>query len=129
MKVSYVKLDADSKQEIDRRIRTRTELYDATLKGRAKAAGHILIVGDKPGPGAPTAPDFLHVPFWAVKNCSGWLNALLHVENIPESSLVWINSADKDGAPTDGTLLKSLKPRAIIALGGNADKWLRKMGV
>ena len=90
----------------------------------------VLIVGDRPGPGAPKEEGYHHTPFYSLKNCSGWLNVLLEEAGIPEERLVWLNAADEKGRPTKSCLPRALDPLAIIALGGNAAKWLeRECGV
>jgi len=86
----------------------------------------ILIVGDRPGPAAPLDPSYHHTPFYSTKHCSGWLNAALYLEGIPEERLIWLNSADKDGKPTDFDILLKLEPDMVITLGGNASKWVLK---
>lgn len=128
-KVSYAALDPHAKFEIEVRLETRRVHYLRALKGRYGHFDGVLLVGDKPGPSAPQDPGYHHTPFYSTKHCSGWLNALLHVEGIPEEALVWVNSADKDGNPTDPKIVKKLNPDLIVALGGNAEKWLKKNGI
>jgi hypothetical protein len=125
-KVSYARLPEDSKRAVAKRLVLRRQRYAKFLEGKLRGKGSVLIVGDRPGPGAPTTPGYHHTPFYSIKHCSGWLNALLEVEGIDESRLVWINSANKDGDEADFALVKKLKPMTIVALGGNAKKWLYK---
>ena len=88
----------------------------------------ILIVGDRPGPSAPIDPNYHHTPFYSMKHCSGWLNKLLDGSGIDENKLLWINTYDKDGIPNKISP-HSLKPSKIIALGGNASKWVKSFKV
>lgn len=126
MKVSYVKLDIPTQTRIAVRLELRRKLYEAALAGKIRDTDRVLIVGDKPGPSAPTDSRYHHTPFYSTKHCSGWLNACLEVEAIPEEKLIWLNAADRLGNEFDLALVNRLNPDTIIALGGNAQKWLRK---
>lgn len=85
----------------------------------------IVIVGDRLGPTNPTYAD--GTPFCGSKASSVWLNNQL---TIPEEDLRWINAYLPDGAETCVEELKKLLPaKTVIALGGNASKWLSKYGV
>jgi hypothetical protein len=86
----------------------------------------VVIIGDRPGPGAPKTPRYHHTPFYSLKNCSGWLNVLLEEAGIPEERLCWINAADENGKSTDPAVLGRVRVQRIIALGGNAAKWLER---
>lgn len=117
--------------------RARFEHFVLSGKGPSKEfpAPHVVIIGDRPGPAAPKEPDYHHTPFYSVKHCSGWLNELLFEWDIDESKLLWLNAYDKDGKPTaDSILVKNEPPQGvdgfptIIALGGNAERWLKKNG-
>jgi hypothetical protein len=98
-------------------------------------APEVVIVGDRPGPSAPKEPDYHHTPFYSVKHCSGWLNELLWEWKIDERRMLWLNAFDKDGVPTPDELLVKIEPPqgpssfpTIIALGGNAERWMKKNG-
>ena len=126
MKVSYVALNQQEKKCIDERLRVRLNRFIAATDVKVSCtAGNVLIVGDRPGPSAPLDPEYHHTPFYSTKHCSGWLNAALHLANIPEDRLVWINSADRNGNSTDTSIIKRVKPDIIICLGGNAVKWVK----
>lgn len=129
MKVSYSSLDEAGKRAIASRLALRKRLYLNALKGICLTKDPILLVGDRPGPAAPKEEGYHHTPFYSVKHCSGWLNTALHLESIPEEKLIWINSADAAGNPTRFDIVEAARPDVIIALGGNASKWLKKNGV
>jgi len=125
MKVSYSALDAAGKKAVDARLEVRLKLFvDAMLRQKYKK-GLILIVGDRPGPAAPKQFGYHHTPFYSTKYCSGWLNAALHLAGIPESKLIWLNSADQNGKPTSYDIISQLEPSSIVCLGGNAEKWIQ----
>lgn len=126
MKISFKALTDEQKQQVQKRLDLRLSIFKKFKLGRWQ--GGILIVGDRPGPSAPKDPIYHHTPFYSTKHCSGWLNAALEVEGISEKNLVWINSADQHGEDTPFDMVERLKPDAIIALGGNAEKWLKKNG-
>jgi hypothetical protein len=128
MKISYARLGREDHLAIEARLEIRKRNYLRCLEGTLDNFDGVLIVGDKPGPSAPKDPGYHHTPFYSTKHCSGWLNSLLHIKGIPEEKLVWINSADKDGNPTDFSIVEKLNPDVTIALGGNAAKWLTKNG-
>lgn len=116
----------------------KTRFEHFVLQGKEPStdfpAPEVLIIGDRPGPSAPKEPDYHHTPFYSVKHCSGWLNELLWEWGTNENQLLWLNAYDKDGVPTSEELLKKNKPSdddefpKIIALGGNAEQWLKKNG-
>lgn len=87
--------------------------------------GCIVLVGDRPGPGAPTDHRYHHTPFYSTKHSSAWMNCLLLKEGIPEEQLLWLNAYDSAGSATSAENLYRLEGRAIVALGGNAAKWLK----
>lgn len=137
MNVSYPKLTEAEKQQVMLNLVQRRKRFEVCiLKGKEKPAGKVVLVGDRPGPAAPLEPDYHHTPFYSTKHCSGWLNTLLFKSGIEESDLIWINAFDKDGNPTDYKVLERVTPTdfyiggpaPIIALGGNAAKWLKKGG-
>lgn len=120
--VRYADLTPSQKQSIQLRLEERRVIYNRLIRGAVFRP--ILIVGDRPGPAAPTDPDYHHTPFYSTKYCSGWLNALLEVNEIPESLLMWINAYDVDGNPFDPTVLSRIpKGSNVLLLGGNAAKW------
>lgn len=126
MKISYPSLSSEDKKAVAERLETRKEMYvEAMTNAFTKHKHLILLIGDRPGPAAPLDPSYHHTPFYSTKYCSGWLNAALHLSRIPEHELIWINSADKDGNPTNKQILRRLCPDTIICLGGNAEKWMK----
>ena len=127
--MSYAKLSESEKTDFDRLLATRRALFEDIVLTRnyKRGLGMVLIVGDKPGPSAPTAPDYHHTPFYSTKHCSGWLNSELLKAGVPEDRLVWINSADKDGIPTDYLIIDKIDPSIVVCLGGNAEKWVNKI--
>lgn len=126
-KISYAALPAVDKQEIASRLDTRKHIYTGILSGGVETV-EVLLVGDRPGPSAPKHDLYVHTPFFSVKHCSGWLNALLHANSIPEHRLAWINSSDRVGTPLNFDIVRKLRPTRILALGGNAERWLIKNG-
>jgi hypothetical protein len=126
-KISYAALTASDKQEIASRLDTRKQIYTAILNNQLETV-EVLLVGDRPGPSAPKDELYVHTPFLSVKHCSGWLNALLHANSIPERRLAWINSSDRIGTPLNFDIVRKLRPTRILALGGNAERWLVKNG-
>jgi len=126
MKVSYQKLDDFGKRTIANNLEIRKRNFLKALTNPQWEKGKILIIGDRPGPSAPTDPSYHHTPFYSTKHCSGWLNTALYLAQIPEDRLIWINSADKDGRPLDYSILEKLDADKIICLGGNAEKWYKK---
>jgi hypothetical protein len=88
----------------------------------------FLLVGDRPGPSAPQTDNYHHTPFYSTKYCSGWLNSALFLEGIDENNLVWVNSADWRGNPTRASILEHVVVDQIIALGGAAASWCKKVG-
>lgn len=132
-------LPSRDRKGILQNLEVRKDRYEHfVLAGRKAtkkmAAPEVLIVGDRPGPSAPLEPDYHHTPFYSVKHCSGWLNELLWQWRIDESRLLWLNAYYKDGIPFDKEVLRRNKPKdddefpKIIALGGNAEKWLKRNG-
>lgn len=128
MKIGVLsKLSTGQQRSFIERLRTRRIMSRALMDGRV-GDDLVLVVGDTPGPGAPKINGYHHTPFYATVHCSGWLNLLLEEAAIPESGLVWINSTNVDGNPAPVSALDH-NFRGIIALGGNAEKWLKKSGV
>jgi hypothetical protein len=88
----------------------------------------ILIVADRPGPKAPQQDNFHHTPFYSKLHSGGWLNELMVQADITEDRLMWHNSATWDNKPENPAILQR-EWNHIIALGNNAEKWLKKNGV
>jgi hypothetical protein len=110
--------------ELRKRRYTNVSRYLQGVEGLLQESqDRILIVGDRPGPSAPVDPGFHHTPFYSTKHCSGWLNALQVEAQIPEESLVWINSTDHRGLPLPVGILDALDPHSIVILGGHARRW------
>lgn len=86
----------------------------------------ILLIADRPGPGAPKDDAYHHTPFYAKTYSGGWLNALLVEANIPETRLFWENSADRHGTPRDPLILRARSWTQVFALGNNAYDWIQK---
>jgi hypothetical protein len=128
MNVSYRNLRSDDHAAIAARLEVRKQRYLDLVEGKTVAADFLLI-GDKPGPSAPTTPGYHHTPFYSTKHCSGWLNAYLHVEEIPEEKLLWVNAYDSLGNPTSVDLAKRAKAETVIALGHLAGKWAKTAGL
>lgn len=127
--MSYAKLSVPEQRAYAHNLvlRRRRYLENVTHFNPARgctAPGKVVLVGDRPGPGAPKNASYHHTPFYSTKNSSSWINCLLLKEGIPEEQLMWINAYDKDGVPNAPTVLFNLSPAAVIALGGNAAKWL-----
>lgn len=93
------------------------------------ATVRILIVADRPGPKAPQTDHDHHTPFYSKIHSGGFLNAELVIAGIPESKLMFVNSASWNGIPTDPAILSARSWEQVISLGGNARKWLLKNGV
>lgn len=126
--MAFAKLDPFAQQKILARLETRRQLWCKAQIRKLNADELVLIVGDRPGPSAPKEPGYHHVPFYSTKHCSGWLNKQLEFEGIPEEKLIWLNSADENGNFYDIGIIEAMQPDVIIAMGGNAQKWLTKHG-
>jgi len=129
LKSSFDKLDIMEKNSVIIRLEQRRYFWMLARAGELVARDSVLLVGDRPGPAAPKDPYYHHTPFYSTKHCSGWLNLQLEAEKITENKLVWVNSADEKGNDYDIKLVNNVKPKTIIALGGNAKRWLIKNGV
>lgn len=124
--MSFSKLSESSKNAVLERLEIRKNIYLKFLKtGRVETP--LLIVGDRPGPSAPKIEGYHHTPFYSTKHCSGWLNILLNSSNINESILTWINAYDENGKSYSHNGISD--STEIIALGGNASKWLQSKGL
>jgi hypothetical protein len=121
---AFQALDKPVRMAIINRIIFRKRRFLALQAGTWQPAGHILLVGDRPAPSAPDDPNFHYTPFGALWNSSLWVNQQLEQFAIDEDVLGWVNSADLHGKPLPHDVLK-LQWSQVIALGGNASKWLR----
>jgi len=88
-----------------------------------------VILGDTPGPGRPTDPNYHHTPFYSTKNSSLWMNAQLVEAGIDERRLAWFNTTLADGTLLEQGKVTQFLPfnPKIIVLGGNAEKWVRRI--
>lgn len=129
MKSAFAKLHVFEKNRVITRLELRRSIWSRVKCLEYDGSNSVMLVGDRPGPGAPKEPHYHHTAFYSTKNCSGWLNMLLEREKIPENRLIWINSADEHGNYYSADIVKCAKPRVIISLGGNAAKWLKKNGI
>ena len=128
MNVSYRNLRPNDHAAIAARLEVRKQRYLDVVEGKTVSTDFLLI-GDKPGPSAPTTPGYHHTPFYSTKHCSGWLNAYLHIEQIPEERLLWINAYDRLGNPTASDVAKRAQAETVIALGHLAAKWAKSVGL
>ncbi len=119
-------LDINIKYRVCRRLILRKRRY-LDLCGGNKVVSKFILIGDRPGPSAPTDEDYHHTPFYSLKHCSGWLNLQLELHAISEENLLWLNSVDSKGTESDPNIIKDIDAQ-IIALGGNAVKWLKRHG-
>lgn len=109
-------------------VRRRTSFEAWTRHCQIAEAKDILIIADRPGPKAPQTDDYHHTPFYSKLHSGGWLNASFVLAEIEETRLMWVNSATWDNKPEGDSILKR-EWKHIIALGGNAEKYLKKNGV
>jgi hypothetical protein len=123
MQISYKALTSTQQRNVAKRLVLRKKIY-LSLLATQSISPDIIIVGDRPGPAAPTEPNYHHTPFYSTKYCSGWLNAGLELHEIPENRLAWVNAYSCSGEPLDYNLVDRLYPRWIFALGNNALKWI-----
>lgn len=126
---AFDRLDEHLQKSILSSLRHRRANYAQALAGVRWPEMRVILVGDRPGNGAKLLPaNHHHTPFYSTKNSSLWLNRLLVEEGVLENSLFWINSADMHGTPSSYDHLENWHSPKIIALGGNASKWLAKGG-
>lgn len=127
---AFDKLPQETQRRIIANLGLRRRTYCAGLAGYRRSDGvKVILVGDRPGPGAKKLPaNHHHTPFYSTKNSSLWLNRLLLEAGVDEKDLYWLNSADMNGVPTDPDHLEHWGNPTIIALGGNASAWLTKLG-
>jgi len=144
----FSELPKVKRRNIARRLIARRKTFVNLMNGTynySDLSGRILLVGDKPGPGAPADPNFHHTPFYSTIYSSGWLNYLLGEYRIDEDRLIWLNASsirwvDGDfmdvmlGAPPlieeryeiDGHFINIIDPTHIITLGNLAEAWVKK---
>jgi hypothetical protein len=92
----------------------------------------IIIVGERPTTilNKLDACDNLVVPFGSLRGCSGWLNKQLHVANVPEEKLFWLNAYDGFGKLTDlKKYVTLLNPVTTITLGNVASDECKKLNI
>lgn len=121
----FDRLDMNLQKSILSSLRHRRANYVQGLAGVRWDGVAVILVGDRPGNGAKKLPaNHHHTPFYSTKNSSLWLNKLLVEAGFHENSFFWINSADLHGTPSSYHHLEHWNNPRIIALGGNASKWL-----
>lgn len=112
------------------RVQKRIDLKEITrapFGAGAFVSGNIMIVGEQDSD--PTA-SVEQRPFCTTKGCTGWLNKQLDEANIPEERLFWVNALNNDNSPANlRYVVETMKPKAIIALGGIAQHTLRKQEI
>lgn len=136
MDASFSKLTLQQKEGVEANLEIRRKRFEHLVLKKGNFTKEfpqprVTIVGDRPGPSAPTDPNYHHTPFYSTKHCSGWLNSLLFLEGIDENTLSWVNAYDRNGNATDISIVDDLANTcepSIIALGANAEKWLVKNG-
>jgi hypothetical protein len=128
--MSFNTLTEDQKRLFAGNCVKRRLAYETWWKqGRIGEEKDILLIADRPGPGAPQTDDYHHTPFYAKTASGGWVNALLVKHEIPETRLFWENSADRHGEEMPDTILHLHEWKHVFALGNNAAAWLTKNGV
>jgi hypothetical protein len=121
-------LDRDVQSKYSRMLRIRMLAYMQALRRGYNADIKAVIIGDTPGPGRPTDPNYHHTPFYSTKNSSFWLNKQLIENGIDENKLLWYNAQLADNSYLDKVHVEDVlryKPQFIV-LGGNAEKWFKK---
>ena len=89
--------------------------------------GVTLLIGEQASD-PENAPE--QQPFCSDQGCSGWLNKLLEIEDVPEESLFWVNALNNDSSKINlNQLVKELKPKKIIALGNVASTLCSEQGI
>jgi len=84
--------------------------------------GTFLLVGDE----SNKRSNPLALPFVADEGCSPWLAACLDAWGVAEGDLYWINATRADGLETDGRFTHVLWPSRVIALGDEAQRWVKR---
>jgi hypothetical protein len=122
---AFDKLDHQLQRTIISNLNQRRKNYCAALTGKRWPEMKVILVGDRPGPGAKKLPtNHHHTPFYSTKNSSLWLNKQLAELGVDENTLLWLNAADMNGVPSHPCHIEGWGNPSIIALGGNAAKWL-----
>jgi hypothetical protein len=91
--------------------------------------GVTLLVGDRSN--VARIGQLKHrLPFvtFAGTGVGPWLNQQLEAAGVREDELYWINAYDAAGGATDPGVIKSLRPRKVIALGKLAERWALDAG-
>lgn len=124
---AFDNLPKATRRGIIRQLVTRRKRYLAAMAGR-QVDTEFIVLGDKPGPGRPTEPDYHHTPFYSTKNSSLWVNRQLVEAEILEDELVWFNATLASGDQLQKDIVAPFVKRdaRFIALGGNAAKWLSR---
>jgi hypothetical protein len=127
---AFDRLPVDVQGGIIRSLKIRKVDYSAGLSGQRWKQAKVILVGDRPGNGGRLLPaNHHHTPFYSTKNSSLWLNKQLVEAEIHENDLFWINAYDMDGTPSSHSHLEGWpSDPVIIALGGNAARWLKAGG-
>lgn len=126
--VAFSKLPEETKQALFEQLRTRRIHYELAKRRGYNGGVRAVLLGDKPGPGRPTATGYHHTPFYSTKHTSLWLNLMLLEEKIDENRLLWFNVESADGQalnPIHIQDLRRLHP-VFICMGGEAEKWMKK---
>ena len=125
---AFDKLPAETRDGIFKQLKIRRLLYQTALGRGYYSEPRIVILGDTPGPGRPDTDGYHHTPFYSTKNSSLWVNKQLVEAGIDESQLLWFNTTLADGSSLDPIHIFDLArySPAIICLGGNAEKWVRR---
>jgi len=126
---AFDKLEHRVQRQIVTLLQERKRSYRNAEKRIYCGDVRVVLIADTPGPGRPTIPGYHHTPFYSTKNSSLWLNRQLAEAGIDEKHLLWFNSTLADGSSLDPVYLKDLETMdpVIVALGGNAEKWLLKV--
>jgi hypothetical protein len=125
---AFDRLPREAQIKIIDQLRIRRMKYTAALYRMYLGNSKVIIIGDKPGPGRPSNPEYHHTPFYSTKHSSLWLNQLLIEANINELDLLWFNAELANGSPLNPIYLQDLAPTnpQIIVLGGNAESWINR---
>lgn len=115
-----------SQERVLKRISLAVETR-APFGAGAFLEGNVMIVGEQDSD--PTASR-LQRPFCTDKGCTGWLNKLLDAENVPEEKLFWVNALHNDDSEANvNHLVAFMKPSAVLALGGIAQRICKDQGI
>lgn len=124
---SWSTLSNEDQRVFARNLIERRRAYELwNYQGVIDETKDILLIADRPGPGAPKDDKYHHTPFYAKTHSGGWLNAELVLAGINENRLFWENSADRHGKARDPRILTVHPWLQIFALGNNAANWLKR---